>query len=40
LPGEAPPPPKARIPAKYNEQSTLKAEVKESGETVLEFKLD
>ena len=39
LPGEPPPPSKERIPAKYNSQSTLKADVK-SGTDVLDFKLD
>ena len=40
LPGEPPPPAKELLPKKYNDQSTLKAEVKENGPAVLDFKLD
>jgi hypothetical protein len=37
MPGEAPPPPKQLIPAQYNSKTTLKAEVKESGENKFDF---
>jgi hypothetical protein len=37
LPGEVKDPPKERIPAQYNSRTTLKAEVKESGENKFDF---
>ena len=39
LPGDSPPPPKEPIPAKYNSQTTLTAEVKEDGPNRFDFDL-
>ena len=40
MPGDAPPPPKEAIPAKYNAKTTLNASVTKEGPNTFDFNLD